>query len=137
VKNGGREGSLGHGAVPQRDVALSVVDNRTELGVVVKVVHQVLHPTDALGEVDDLFLVRFGVERFDNVVDGLGENRGESDTHRRMSEGVLVVATVRGPGLYEKRNVRRKKDQMRERKGRTGLLGSTRLGVRGYWKTGR
>jgi hypothetical protein len=42
--------------VPQRNVPSSVIDDRPELGVALKVVHQVLHAVDAVDQVDDAVL---------------------------------------------------------------------------------
>lgn len=42
--------------VPERNVSLAVVNDGSQLGVFLEVVHEDVHALDALGEVENLFL---------------------------------------------------------------------------------
>lgn len=103
--------------VPQSDIGFAVYNKKTafrrgigdkrdpltvndvpEVGVTRKVGHQTFHPFDTLYEVDDHFFRGLFVQRSDDVVDGLAEDRRQTVTHGGMSEGVFVVSSERGPG---------------------------------------
>lgn len=99
VKRGGYVDVLGQLAVPRRNISFAIIHNRPQLRIRMQIIHQVLHPPNALRKVHDALLVVLGVERLNDVVDRFSEDRRETDTHRGVGEGVLVVAAVGGPGL--------------------------------------
>lgn len=78
--------------VPQRNIPGAIVNDGTELGVVLEVVHQVFEAVNAVDEVDDALFVGFLVEGLPDVVDRLGEDGGETDTHGGLQCQLWVPA---------------------------------------------
>lgn len=89
---------LGDFFIPESDISLAIVDDRTKLGITGQIGHETVHAIDALDQVLDLVLIVLVVESLDRVLDALAQNGGQTDTHSGMGERVLMVATVRGPG---------------------------------------
>ena len=110
--------------VPQRHVALVVVDDRAQLLVRLQLAHQAGHALDALEQVDNDLLAPLLIQRLVHVLDGLAEDRRKTLAHRFVRERVLVVAAVRGP----RRVVR--VDQRRAAWVRCGLIRREVVGLR-------
>ena len=51
-----------------------------------KIHHQLAHTIDARHKVYDFVLIRNRIESLDSIIDGLAENSGQADTHRRLQD---------------------------------------------------
>lgn len=83
--------------IPQSHIRLAIVDDRPQLGVLVQLVLQGIHPLDATHQIMDFLFVRQAVKGFNDVFDGFPEDSGQPVTHSRVGEGVSVVTTERWP----------------------------------------
>lgn len=83
--------------IPQSDITLAVIDDRTKLRVPTEIRHKSLHPLYALNEVGDLLFVVLFIQSSGGVLDCLSENRRQPNPHGRMSKRILMVSSVRRP----------------------------------------
>jgi len=89
---------LGNFLVPKGDVTFTVVNDWSEFSVSAEVGHEGVHAVDTRDEIEDEMLGGLFVLSFYDILDGLAEDGGETVAHGGMSKGILMVATVGGPG---------------------------------------
>ena len=83
--------------VPQCHVCLAIIDDGSQLGMLLQLDLQLLHPLDALDQVHNAVLGRLLVETGDDVLDRLSEDGGQTMAHGGIGERVSVVAAKSGP----------------------------------------
>ena len=84
--------------VPKGNVTFTVINDGSEFSVSTEVCHESVHAVDACDEIEDEMLGGLLVLSFYDVVDCLAEDGGETVAHGSVSKGILMVATVGGPG---------------------------------------